>query len=319
MRKWVKITIPSILLAVGALICVLRWQAWFGMPTEPRWNGETIDYTFPSPITNHQSPITTNDDSCISIIVLGDIHHRLTCEDYNTLATRVPEADLVAQVGDWMDRGQNYYYQLLLREWTKSQLNGLPVIATPGNHEYSKGLNKTLSPVWNNAFPHPSNGPIEVPGASYYVDFPTLRFICIDTNPLIRLVYLTRTLTWLRQLMNTADDRYIVVMMHHPVLAIGKGRFNVLEYAAFRHALGDADLVISGHDHSYMRRTPFVVLNTVGKPKPQQCLFTPEVTDTVPVYGVLKSQIINHKSQMELRIFNLENGKLIDSIYVNHD
>ena len=319
MRKWLKIVIPTLLLAGVVVVCIIRWQAWFGMPAEPQWNDETRDYTFPSPVSNNQSPITDDEDSVLTLLVLGDVHSRLTRADYDTLAARVPHIDAVAQLGDWMDRGQNYHYQFLLREWTNSQLFGLPVIVTPGNHEYSKGLHKTLSPVWQHAFSLPDNGPVGVPGASYYIDMPGIRFICIDTNPLVRMVHLTRTLTWLRQAMYTADNRYIVVMMHHPVLSVAKGRANVLVYSAFRHALGEADLVLAGHDHSYIRRTPFVVLNTAGKPKPQRFYYTPDTTVAEPVYGVLQSSIKNQQSQMSFRVYRLENGELIDSLYVNHD
>ena len=77
-----------------------------------------------------------------------------------------------------------------------------------------------------------------------------MRCIVIDTNPLTRTVWLTRTLTWLREAMYGAGGRYTVVLMHHPVLSPAEGRFNPLEYATFRHALGDADLVLAGHDHS---------------------------------------------------------------------
>ena len=307
MRKWIKFIILMILLAGGAVLCAIRWQAWFGMPPEPTWTGDTIDYTFPYPIEG------------TTILILGDIHNHLMQADYDTLAARVPDIDAVAQAGDWLERGQEYYRQILLREWTNSALMGLPVIACPGNHEYSKGLHKTISPVWERTFDHPHNGPVDVPGVSYFVDLPQVRFIIIDTNPLVRLVDLTRTLTWLRQTMNTADDRFIVVLMHHPVLSVGKGRYNPLIYSAFRHALGDADLVIAGHDHSYMRRTPFVVLNAAGKPKPQQPVFEPEVTDTVPVYGVLTSQIINQKSQMRFTVHRMNDGAQIDSLYVIHD
>ena len=312
MRKWVKILIPSLLLAGGVVLCIIRWQAWFGMPAEPQWNGETIDYTFPSPYID-------DSDSCLTLLVLGDIHSQLTRADYDTLAARVPDADAVLQIGDWMDRGQNYYYQLLLREWTNSNLYGLPVIATPGNHEYSKGVHKTLSPVWQHAFTYPVNGPAGVPGASYFMDLDGIRLICIDTNPLVRLVHLTRTLTWLRETMNTADGRYIVVMMHHPVLSVGKGRANVLVYSAFRHALGQADLVLAGHDHSYMRRTPFVVLNTAGKPKPQKFHYTPDTAFVEPVYGVLQSPITHHPSPMRFTVHRLSDGVQIDSLYVSHD
>jgi hypothetical protein len=119
--------------------------------------------------------------------------------------------------------------------------------------------------------------------------------------------------------MNTADGRYIVVMMHHPVLSVGKGRANVLLYSAFRHALGQADLVLAGHDHSYMRRTPFVVLNTAGKPKEQKYHYTPDTAFVEPVYGVLQSSIRNHKSQMRFTVHRLSDGVQIDSLYVTHD
>ena len=310
MRRWLKIAIPTILLAGGAVLCALRWQAWFGMPAEPQWNGDTIDYVFPYP--------TAKD--CHTFLVLGDVHSRLTRADYDLLAARVPDADAVIQIGDWLERGQNYYYQLLLREWINSALNGLPVVTTPGNHEYSKGLHKTLSPVWEHAFPHPHNGPIEVPGASYYIDLPSVRLIAIDTNPLVRIVDLTRTMTWLRQTMNTADGRFVVVIMHHPVLSVAKGRANVSVYGAFRRILADADLVIAGHDHSYMRRTPFVVLNTSGKNKPQQYKYVPQVTDTVPAYGVLQISNLKSKiSNLQFNVYRLNDNTLIDSLHVNHD
>ena len=312
MRKWGYIVFLTLLLAGGAVLCALRWQAWFGMPEEPVWTGVTQDYTFPVFATDTTPEKTT-------ILVLGDIHNRLTQADYDTLAARVPEAEALAQVGDWMDRGQNYYYQLLLREWIASSLYGMPVIVTPGNHEYSKGVHKALSPVWEHAFAHPSNGPAGVPGASYYVDLPSVRFITIDTNPLNRLVYLTRTLTWLRATMAQAreDGRFIVVMMHHPVLSVGKGRANVLVYSAFRHALGETDLVLAGHDHNYMRRAPFVVLNTAGKPKKQQFFYTPEAIDSIPTYSVIESTIC--PKDLFFKTYRLSDGALIDSLYVHHD
>ena len=91
MRKWIKFIVLMLLLAGGAILCAIRWQAWFGMPPEPQWTGDTIDYVFPYP-----SEGTT-------ILMLGDIHNRLTQTDYDTLAARVPEADAVAQIRDWSE------------------------------------------------------------------------------------------------------------------------------------------------------------------------------------------------------------------------
>ncbi len=303
MRKRVYIALLAVLLAVGVVICAVRWQAWFVIPAEPHWTGDTLQGVFHTP--------NEDNDSIATILVLGDIHSRLTRTDYDTLAARVPDADLVMQAGDWMERGQEYYRQLLLREWTNSALNGLPVIACPGNHEYTKGVHKSLSAAWNETFLHPANGPVGVPGASYWLDIPQMRIIAIDTNPLSHVVYLTRTLTWLREAMYSAGDRAVVVIMHHPVLSAAKGRVNPAIYGTFRHALSQADLVIAGHDHLYARRTPFVMLNTAGRIKKQKKRLYYEVCDSVPVYGVLTNS--------QLTIHRMSDGVAIDSIYVKHD
>lgn len=304
--------ITTIVLASVVSLCLVRWHAWFDMPAEPEWIGPTSEYTFPA-FEQDTTP------SRLDILVLGDIHSRLTTEDYNTLADRVPQTDLVLQTGDWMDWGQNYYYQSLIKEWCASRLNGLPVIACPGNHEYSKGLFKKRSEFWDRAFTFPANGPKGVPGATYYIDLPAIRLIVIDTNPIWRMVHLTRTLTWLHQTMKDAENKYVVVLMHHPVISAARGRFNPLIFATFRHALGKADLVLAGHDHSYMRRTPFVVLNTAGKTKRQKRLSFAQAADTAAVYGVLTVENpISSTSELQFKVYRLSDGTLLDSLYVEY-
>ena len=204
MRKWVKIVIPTALLTAAIIVCAVRWQAWFGMPDEPQWTGDTIDYRFPQPEPDSLA-------NGLTFLILGDIHSNLTRTEYDSLAARVPEAQVVLQTGDWMERGYEYYRQLLLREWTNSALYGTPVIACPGNHEYNKKWPNSLMPAWSNTFYAPAAEGI--PGVNYYMDFPTVRLIVLDSNPLDRIMEFTRLLTWLRQTMYTAGDKYIVVLV----------------------------------------------------------------------------------------------------------
>ena len=43
MRRWLKeIIIASVLLVGVAVLCIVRWQAWFDMPEEPFWPEEPI-------------------------------------------------------------------------------------------------------------------------------------------------------------------------------------------------------------------------------------------------------------------------------------
>lgn len=322
MRRGVKISFWTILLAVAVVLVAIRWQAWFGMPVEPQWTGDTIVYSMPSlNAENAEESLLYEVDSALTLLVLGDIHNGLTCADYDTLAARVPDVDVVVQTGDWLERGQFYYLQALLHEWVPSALCDVPVVACPGNHEYTKGWQKTLSPIWEETFPHPHNGPVGVPGAHFYIDLPRLRLIAIDTNPLVRLTHLTRTLTWLSDLKNTAGERFVVVIMHHPVISVGKGRCNPLIYAAFRHALGRVDLVLAGHDHSYMRRASFVVVNAAGKPKTQRNGLIADVTDSVPTYSVMtvvQTADTLQPSGLFFKTYRLCDGQQIDSLYVCH-
>ena len=321
MRKWIKISIWTLLLAGIAVLCVVRWQAWFGLPQELHWTGDTIStpvHTFAGDSVNgfvltNKGWQDTVEPGKLDIMVLGDIHSRLRRDDYDTLAARVHETEMIVQLGDWMERGQLYYQQLLLREWTNSDLWKLPVVNCPGNHEYSKGVEKSLSPYWMETFPYTTENNI-VPGVNYHVDFPNLRLISIDTNPLNHIVYLTRELTWLDGLLKTANGRFVVVIMHHPVFAAGKGRVNPHLFAAFHHALNKADLVLAGHDHSYARRMPFVVTNTSGKTKQQRTRHSFDLMSDQPSYIHLSVT----DSALLLRTYQMSDGELIDSIYVQH-
>ena len=126
-------------------------------------------------------------------------------------------------------------------------------------------LRRTLPDLWYQNFPQPLNGPQDFLGSTYYIDFPNLRFIVLDTNGMQWLHEYMRTLTWLNAVMAGASDRFVVVMMHHPVYSCGAGRFNTTIYTTFAHALRDADLVFAGHDHNYARRLPFVNTNAATK------------------------------------------------------
>ena len=310
-KRYVFITI---VLASLVSLCLVRWRAWFDMPPEPEWNGPTRDFVFPNMADAGFAP-----DQDLTLLVLGDIHNNLTMADYNKMASSVPHIDGIVQTGDWMQWGQNYYYQLLIQEWIPSALHDKPVVVCPGNHEYNKGLIKKRSAFWDHAFPHPDNGPAGVPGATYYVDIPGIRFIVIDTNPIWRLMHYTRTMTWINRTIQNAGGRFVVAVMHHPVISAAKGRFNPSIFMFLRRALKKADLVIAGHDHSYMRRTPFVILNTGGDIKMQRPSLRAEEADTAAVYGVIRTRLSAEAPQMSFTVYRLRDNAVVDSLYVKHD
>jgi len=268
--KWI---LTIVLLAGATVLCFFRWQAWFGMPIEPEYKGDTLTYQFScfggDSVPGFQQDSLgwqdTQQPEVLRLVVLGDVHNQMDSADYATILSCHDTVDAVAQLGDWMERCYFYYQQQLYHEMEGTGFDQLPVMVCPGNHEYLKGINKHLPDLWYTMFHNPLNGPHRFVGSTFYVDFPRLRFIVMDTPGLQSLSDYTITLTWLKGAMQTAGDRFLIVMMHHPVYSPAKGRFNLMTWLFFHHVLNKADVVFAGHDHSYAVRGHFINTNSSRK------------------------------------------------------
>ena len=252
MKKIIGWIIGLSLLAGGATTCAIRWEAWFGNPPEPDWTGEKINHQFVT--MNNDSVLRALQRDTLSFLLLGDIHNSLTNKHMATLANRHSNIQFYAQLGDWMERPYTYYEQMMYQSLLGTGLDTLPVVAIPGNHEYLKGVVKTLPEKWKNIFPNPQNGPTRFVGTSYFVDFPQLRLIALDTDGLHRMSDYTQVAFWLKKTLRDAGDKFTIVIMHHPVYSTAQGRSNPLIWLAFHGPLREADVVFSGHDHNYARR-----------------------------------------------------------------
>lgn len=253
MRRWIGWIIVLCLLAGGATTCAIRWEAWFGNPPEPEWTEETISLQF---ITmNNDSVLRLLQRDTLSFLLLGDIHNSLTNNHMEALANRHSDIQFWAQLGDWMERPYHYYEQRMYQSLLGTGMDTLPIVAIPGNHEYLKGVVKTLPQHWKTIFPNPHNGPARFLGTSYYVDFPQLRLIALDTDGLHRMSDYTQVAFWLKKTLRDAGKKFTIVMMHHPIYSTAEGRHTPLMWLAFHGVMREADVVFSGHDHNYARRT----------------------------------------------------------------
>ena len=241
------------ILAGGATTCAIRWEAWFGNPPEPEWTGEKITHQFMT--MNNDSVLRALQRDTLSFLLLGDIHNSLTNDQMAALSERHLDIQFWAQMGDWMERPYMYYEQMIYQSLQGTRLDSLPIVAIPGNHEYLKGIVKTLPEHWKTIFPNPQNGPARFLGTTYYVDFSQLRLIALDTDGLHRVSDYTQVAFWLKNTLRNAGNKFTVVMMHHPVYSSAQGRSNPLMWLAFHSAMREADMVFSGHDHNYARRT----------------------------------------------------------------
>ncbi len=224
-----------------------------------------------------------------TFLLFGDLQYTALDEATRFMETAfmtVPEVDFCAYIGDIIERPTDDYWQLFF-----SSMDGrtacLPQVATLGNHEYLKGVRKHYDVRWPYIFVNPENGPERFLGRSFFVDFPFMRLIVLDTDALQRVSDYTVLRTWLTQVLhyestqwNRTDkqnDRWKVVLMHHPVYSAGMGRDNPTVAWALSYALHHADLVVAGHDHNYARHrhhgsTPaFVILSSSAKSYLPKC------------------------------------------------
>ncbi len=194
-------------------------------------------------------------DSIESLLLFGDVQDRTITSSaamYNLAFDTYPNVQYLAYVGDVLERAMDKFWQQWFISLNFRQAQ-VPVIAATGNHEYHKGIKKTLDKRWTAVFANPENGPYRYIGRSYFVDTQYARIIVIDTDGLFWFSDYTVTSTWLRYALRSNEKSWNIVIMHHPVHAVRKGRYNPTIYAAFSNALKDADVVFCGHDHNYVR------------------------------------------------------------------
>lgn len=320
-RRIVLYCISLLLLTGGIALCVIRWKAWFGNPTEPVWERDTIPFHFHTFAQDSVPGFARADRSWFDLyepdelvfLLLGDVHNGVDSMQWEDIYKRHPQVDFYAQLGDFIERGYFYYAQQMVSELEGTPFENLPIVTTPGNHEYRKGVVRRLPKLWYELFEQPANGPQRFQGTTYYVDFARLRLIVIDTNGLQRLSDFTRVNTWVRQTIQNADGRFTVVMMHHPVYSSAKGRQNLLIRCAFARVLREADVVFSGHDHNYARHLPFIGTNSARKfYKTKNHLMAESVCSGKQLYEVVTVK----QDTLTVQTYLMESGELFDEVHV---
>lgn len=141
-----------------------------------------------------------------------------------------------AQWGEWFGAGG----------W----LNGMiPVVATPGNHEYTD--DDRVSAHWRPQFAFPLNGPADLEETVYWLDYQGARIISLNSNERIE-----EQVPWLESVLSDASrPKWTIITFHHPIFSAAKERDNPEIRQAWRGILEKhgVDLVLQGHDHAYAR------------------------------------------------------------------
>ena len=219
----------------------------------------------------HHFKTANNQPIPISFLYVGDAQNyilelwsRVIRNAYKT----APDADFFIHAGDLGDKGHE---DIDWNEWFAAGSfihSEIPAIAVPGNHEYRYldgsvySQDEVLSVQWNAQFGFPKNGPRGLEKTCYYIDYPDLKIIALNSNVAIK-----RQAKWLREILKSNDKKWTVVTYHHPVFSASTGRDNPEIRSLWQPIFEEynIDLALQGHDHSYARgaiyEKPVVVKN----------------------------------------------------------
>ena len=210
---------------------------------------------------------TANDQpEKFSFIYFGDAQNNLKSMWSRTIREAyqdLPEADFILHAGDLVN------IPTADHEWGEWLYAGSfihathPIIATPGNHEYSEDSTGkyVITPHWRKHFTFPENGPqgSGLKECAYYVDYQGARIISLNSMEIESLSdstsYITQ-LQWLEKVLAHNPNRWTIITFHFPVY--GSARTDNPYLKKYFKPLFDkyqVDLVLQGHDHAYGRGT----------------------------------------------------------------
>jgi 3',5'-cyclic AMP phosphodiesterase CpdA len=131
----------------------------------------------------------------------------------------------------------------------------VPVVATPGNHEYGaltaeERAPRVLSRNWRPQFAFPENGPSGLEETCWFLDYQGVRIVSLDSNRMQE-----EQVPWLREVLANNPSRWTVLTFHHPLFSPARDRDNAKLREAWKPVLDEfkVDLVLTGHDHTYAR------------------------------------------------------------------
>lgn len=158
----------------------------------------------------------------------------------NRALEMAPNLAFVLHTGDMVDRGGKQ------SEWdtffqASTNLRRIPMVGSPGNHEYYHYSTGEYSAKFYNAhFNSPKNGPAELLGSTSYFIYNNILFVQLDT---VKRLNMQKQMDWFEEIVYNNPTKYIVVSAHKPFQGYAEEWFKLFEQFS-------VDLVLTGHTHS---------------------------------------------------------------------
>lgn len=213
------------------------------------------------------------DDGEMNFLFIGDIQDKYnsgTREFLQEVYDRFPDMDGWLLIGDMIERPHDQWWSFFYHS-IDSIAPRTAFLSIAGNHEYELGGLSKLDSRFVPTFPMPLNGNKPT---NYFVDYPTVRIIALETNNL--LWNLSESREWLEETIEGSSAPFTIVMGHHGVTSVRRGRVNLTMKYGIKPILKEhqVDLQLQGHDHAYSRdgevpnRPIYITMSTSAKHYP---------------------------------------------------
>lgn len=267
-----------------------------------------------------QFKTASNKNDPFSFIYFGDAQNDILNKWSRTIRMAQKEHGEISfflHAGDLVDKA---HYDHEWAAWFKAgsflhaQYPGIPVL---GNHEYDfdNEFNlgeKIKSFLWRPQFnlPVEKSLPIELHETCYYVDYNNTRIIILNSNKLSK-----EQDEWLEKKLHESKNDWLIVSFHHPIFPpAGRNHYTKQQKEKWINLFNkyNVDLVLQGHDHSYVR-------GHIYKPNFEKNIQTVYVTSVSgpKQYPINKEKLLNYKINNYKTDFIGENGQFFQKITIN--
>ena len=203
---------------------------------------------------------TDDRDESFSFITIADVqassdenfaHAALTMK---AAAETLPDSEFVVNLGDYVNDNTNDEWDWYFKNFAfaNNATTGVPVA---GNHD-GNITNKLNTNCFKNTFCLDQTDNRSIEGVYYSFDYGNAHFAVLNTNDMYPMSQAQRN--WLINDMTNSAATWKILLMHRSFYSAGKN-INKPDTVIMRNDLLpiidklDIDLVLSGHDHMYMR------------------------------------------------------------------
>lgn len=280
---------------------------------------------------SHEKTFTFQPEKEFSCFCIGDIQYQIREEDYQswgefmkTAYAANPDAAFGLFVGDMVDKNAD------IRDWTAffeeaaPVFSRIPMMTTAGNHETSIAPTTYLKMM-----ALPQNSPL--PEECYSFDYGDCHILSLNSCLFMKerktqegyAELIKQVNAWIQRDLKQNTKTWCVVLMHHPMYPLVEDDAIYQELRDNWEPLfqeGKVDLVVSGHQHAYMRTSKkngitYLMVNSGEKQSYylEEGTVFPEYAACVYEEGKNYIRMDVKKEQIELHAFD-EKGKEIDHV-----